>query len=189
MKNITSLLLLLAVAFVSNLSAQSGDPLPLQSSAMLVTGTTPTNGTNEVQTVTLTAFSSGTLDLAFRNHSTVLTFTGTEANAAIDTTVDAALEALPSVGTSGVSVVTSGTTDRAIAITFGGNLAKLDVPAIVPTVLTGANTVGIAITTPGVTADGRSAPLRQLLGDGAGILYINTSTTPLNPAWTEVGSQ
>lgn len=189
MKLFFQIILLLFVSLLAGY-AQSGEDLPLMPSGIFKVGQTPVNGTNEVQTVTLTNFSAGTLRLTFLGKSVVVTFTGAEANAAIDTLVDTALESMAVIGTGGTTVATSGTTSRAIAITFTGNLQRLDVPAIVATVLTGTNTVGVAVTTPGVTADGRKAVTGQLITDvGAGVLYINTSTTPLAPTWTKVGAQ
>jgi hypothetical protein len=193
LRNFFTLLLFSFLIFLSTSPksfAQSGADLPLMPGGIFKVGTVPVNGTNEVQTITLTNFSSGTLRLSFLGKNVVVTFAGAEANAAIDTLVDAALEGLATIGTGGVSVVTSGTTSRAIAVTFAGNLARLNVDPIVATVLTGTNTVGVATTTPGVTADGRASVIGQLaVTQDAGLLYINTSTTLLSPTWVKVGAQ
>lgn len=196
MKFLFSLLTMMALIVLATFTlvvtsfAQSGADLPFMPDGILRTGQVPVNGTDEVQTITLTNFSAGTLRLTLLGKSTVLTFGAADTNAAIDTAVDAALEAMGVVGAGGTTVATSGTTSRAIVVTFTGNMRKLDIPTIVATVLTGTNTVGVAVTTPGVTADGRSAITGQLLMDGAaGVLYSNTSTTPLAPTWVKVGAQ
>jgi len=144
----------------------------------------PTNGTSAVQTVTLSAFAACVLTLSFDGYTAVVSFDGEEDNTAIDNAVTAALEALPSVGVGGVSVAVTGTTNRAIAITFTGNLAKKaalgdeDEP-----------TVAVAQTTPGVNASSRGAGKGATLIDtDNGKAYINTGTG-VEPTWVLVGSQ
>lgn len=106
----------------------------------------PSNGTSEVQTITISSFGACTLILTFKGASTTLTFTGSEINSAIDTAVLAALIALRTIGTSGVTVSTSGTTDRAIAVTFAAQLGKLDVDALVASV-SGGSAVAATLST------------------------------------------
>lgn len=156
---------------------------------ILVTEDVPTNGTNEVQTLTFSALGAGTYELGFRGKTAVLTLTGSEANnAAISTKVDAALESMSTVGTGNVSVSTTGTDPRVSSVTFGGSLAKFDVPQITATKLTGTPTIAAATSTPGVTADGRDASKgRLLVNKGAGTLYINQSSTAYQPSWVLVG--
>ena len=150
----------------------------------------PSNGTSAVQTVTLSAFDACVLTLSFDGFTAVVTFDGEEDNTAIDNAVTAALEALPSVGVGGVSVAVTGTTNRAIAITFTGNLAKKAVGAV--TAALGEEdvpTVAVAQTIPGVDASGRGAAKGATLLDTVnGKAYINTGTST-EPAWTVVGSQ
>lgn len=98
----------------------------------------PSNGTSEVQTITLSAFAACVLSLTFMGRSTSVTFTGAEDNTAIDTAVTAALEGLATIGTGGVTVGVTGTTNRAIAVTFAGNLGKLAVEPITASVSGGA---------------------------------------------------
>lgn len=150
----------------------------------------PSNGTSAVQTVTISDFDACVLTLSFDGFTAVVSFDGEEDNTAIDNAVTAALEALPSIGTGGVSVAVTGTTDRAIAITFTGNLAKKAVGAV--TAALGdddAPTVDVAQTTPGVDANSRGAGTGATLLDTTnGKAYINTGTGT-EPVWTVVGSQ
>lgn len=98
----------------------------------------PTAGTSEVQTITLSAFAACVLTLGFMGHYADITFTGSEDNTAIDTAITAALEGLPSIGTGNVTVAVTGTTNRAIAVTFAVNLSKLAVDLITASVNDGS---------------------------------------------------
>ncbi len=187
--------LLLSLCLLTTLAlGQSGADLPSFGKGILATATTPVNGTNEVQTLTIGGTpSGGTFKISFRGKSTgAITWSST--NNTLVNNVAAALEALGEIGTSNVSVgvgtMTAGV--GTITIQFVVNLSKLDVPLMVATSsLTGSSpTAAITTTTPGVTADGRNSPKGQLLIDkGNGKLYINTSSTSQNPTWTVVGSQ
>lgn len=116
-------------------------PLPTIESAGV-----PGNGTSEVQTVTITAFGACVLGLNFKGARAYVTFTGAEDNTAIGVAVLAALVALWTIGASNVTVASTGTTDRAIAITFAAALGKLNVDAIIAT-LTGGSPVSATLTT------------------------------------------
>lgn len=181
MKNkILSLLMVAALSVTAVAQTLPSAPPPY------VFAGTPVNGTNEVQTVTLTGFAAGTLSLKFSGQTATLVFLGSESNGDIDTAVNAALEALSEVGTGGVTVSTSGTTDRAIAITFTGRNAARNVPAMTGTV-TGANVLSIAQTTAGVDATARGSATGRLLVDSTnGRLYQNTGTTTV-PYWALTG--
>ena len=150
----------------------------------------PSNGTSAVQTVTLSGFDACVLTLSFDGFTAVVPFGGEEDNTAIDAAVTAALEALPSIGTGGVSVAVTGTTDRAIAITFTGNLAKKAVGAVTAALSDDDEpTVDVAQATPGVDASGRGASKGATLIDTSnGKAYINTGTA-VEPAWTVIGTQ
>ena len=154
----------------------------------------PGAGTSEVQTLTIGGTpTGGTFKLAFDGQTTEpITWSATDATLVAN--IDAALEALTNIGTSGVTVadstLTSGIGDA--TITFGGNLAKLAVNTITVAnnSLTGtAPTLAVVETTPGVTATFRGAKIGALVTDTTnGKLYINTGTA-LAPTWTVVGSQ
>ncbi|HSW43165.1 MAG TPA: hypothetical protein VLM76_11710 [Patescibacteria group bacterium] len=144
---------------------------------------TPGVGTDAVQTLTVGA-TSGQYRLTFEGFTTAdIAF---NANAAA---IDAALEALPSVGAGGVAVTGA---SSPFTITFGGNLARRLVGVI--TVSPGTTpfaggTVTIANTTPGVTAFGRGVGRGALVQDTVnGRLHVNTGTA-LVPIWTVVGTQ
>lgn len=155
----------------------------------------PSAGTSEVQTLTFGGTpTGGTFTITFDGHTTsAITWVGDD-DAALIAAVDAALEALPNIGTGGVTcadgTLTSGV--GTITITFGGNLAKLAVPLMtVTSSLTGTSpTAAITETTAGVTADFRGTKKGALVCDTTnGVLYINTGTSGLNPTWTKVGTQ
>lgn len=160
---------------------------PLQSAGV------PGAGTSEVQTLTIGGTpDGGTFTLTFEGFTTAaITWTATDAT--LVAAIDAALEALPNIGTGGVvaadTTLTSGIGD--VTITFGGNLAKKAVGLITATSsLTGtAPTVAVVETTPGVDAFARGAARGTLVTDTTnGKLYINSGTA-LSPTWTVVGSQ
>jgi hypothetical protein len=154
----------------------------------------PGAGTSEVQTLTFDGTpTGGSFKLTYDGYTTTaITWVGNNDNALI-AAIDAALEALPNIGASGV-VVADGTLTSGIGtvtITFGGNLAKLAVNLIVATSsLTGTlPTAVVTETTPGVTADFRGASKGATVQDTTnGVLYINTGTA-LVPIWTKVGTQ
>ena len=141
---------------------------------------TPSAGTDAVQTLTVTA-TGGTYTLSYEGFTTTaLAFD------ALAATIDAALEALPSIGASGVAVTSTGPW----TITFGGNLTKKLVSVITVGVaaLTGGS-ASIANTTHGVDATARGAGKGCLVQDTTnGLLYINTGTARA-PTWTKVGVQ
>ncbi len=154
----------------------------------------PSAGTDEVQTLTIGGTpTGGTFKLAFGGFTSgAITWSATDAT--LIANIDAALEALPSIGTGGVTTA-AGTVSSGIGtitLTFAGNLAKKSVSAVsvADNSLTGtAPTLEIAETTPGVDATGRGAGIGQLLIDTTNKkLYINTGTA-LAPTWTVVGSQ
>jgi hypothetical protein len=154
----------------------------------------PSAGTSEVQTLTLGGTpSGGSFRLAFEGLSTgPIAWSGT--NATLIAHIDAALEALPNIGSGGVNVAV-GTMTAGVGtatITFAGNLAKLAVSTltVASNALTGTSpTVAVAKTTPGVTATFRGASVGAVVTSTSnGKLYINSGTA-LAPVWTVVGSQ
>lgn len=156
---------------------------------MLENAGVPVAGTNEVQTITLSAApASGTFKLEFEGFTTTaLAFNVTAAAMA------AALNLLPSIGAAGVGV---GLVDQVYTVTFSGaNMAKRSQPLITVEENTlldaGAAAVGAVVAegTPGVDATGLGAAAGALLVDTTNkILYINTGTAAA-PTWTKVGTQ
>ena len=154
----------------------------------------PNNGTDEVQTLTIGGTpSGGTFKLAFDGFTTgPITWSST--NNTLRDNVDAALEALPNIGTGGVTTAVGTMTAGVgtLTITFAGNLANKAVPTITVAnnSMTGTSpTVAVAETTPGVDATARGAKKGALLVDTTNAkLYINTGTA-LDPTWTVAGTQ
>lgn len=156
---------------------------PLQSAGA------PTSGTSAVQTLTIGGTpTGGTFALAFQGFTTAA-IAWSATNATLVANIDAALEALPTIGAGGVTTAVGTMTAGigTITLTFGGNLAAKTVPSITVAAnnLTGtAPTVAVATTTPGVTGSARGAATGALLVDTTnGTLYQNTGT-PLAPTWT-----
>jgi hypothetical protein len=154
----------------------------------------PSAGTDEVQTLTIGGTpTSGTFKLKYDGHVTA-SITWSSTNNTLRDNVDAALEALPNVGTgnmtTAVGTMTAGI--GTLTLTFAGELAKLAVSTITvdTDALVGTSpTVAVAETTPGVTATGRGAAKGATLIDTTnGIHYINTGTA-FAPTWTKTGTQ
>lgn len=156
----------------------------------------PTAGTNAVQTLTIGGSpNGGTFRLSFGGETTnAISWNATAAT--FVASIDAALEALPNIGTNGVTVANSTLNSGVgnVTITFDGQFTgKRAVGAITvhSSALTGTSpTVAVnSITTNGVTATYVDAPKGGLLMDNnAGKLYANTGSDA-NPTWTVVGSQ
>lgn len=151
---------------------------------------TPSSGTAEVQTLTIGGTpTGGTFRLSFEGLTTAA-ITWTAVDATLVAAIDSALEALPNIGTGGVTCAAGTLTSGigTVTITFA---AKRDVGVIIAnSSLTGtAPTVSVATTTPGVLPGGIGAPKGALLTDTTnGILYIQTGTAA-SPTWTKVGTQ
>lgn len=150
----------------------------------------PGAGTNEVQTITIGGTpSGGTFKLGF-NGWTTAAITWSNVNATLIAAIDAALEALPSIGTGGV-VTAVGTLTAGIGtitVTFSGaNVQRRAVPTItvVDNSMTGtAPTIAVAETTPGVNADGYGASQgATLIRADTGARYQNLGT-PAAPNWS-----
>lgn len=154
----------------------------------------PTAATSEVQTLTIGGTpTGGTFILSYDGYNTApITWSAT--NATLIANIDAALEALPNIGTGGVTTAAGTVTAGigTITLTFAGNVAGLAVNTItvLSNSMTGtAPTVAVAETTPGVTTSARGAPIGATLQDTTnGKLYVNTGTA-LVPVWTVVGTQ
>jgi len=153
----------------------------------------PVAGTDEVQTLTVGgAPTAGTFRLTFDGAKTAA-ITWSNVNATLVAAIDAALEALRTIGAGGVTTAVGTMTAGVgtITITFAGALAKRAVSTITVSdvALDGSGTVAVAETTPGVNASGLGAAKGSLLTDVTnGKLYINSGTA-LAPTWTLVGSQ
>jgi hypothetical protein len=153
----------------------------------------PVNGTNEIQTITIGGTpTAGSFTLTFDGHTTgAITWSAT--NATLIANTDAALEALPNIGTGGVTTAdaTLSSGIGTYTVTFTGNNAKKNVALMTGTSsLTGSSpTLAIATTTAGVDASFRGAAPGATLYDTTGSdFYVNTGTA-LEPVWgSSVGS-
>lgn len=154
----------------------------------------PGVGTNAVQTLTIGGTpTGGTFRLAFEGFTTAdITWSAT--NATLLANMQAALDALPSLGTNGL-VAAAGTLTAGIGtvtLTAGGNRARqpIGLVTVANNSLTGTSpTLAMANTTPGVAAFGRGAPPGQAVIDTTnGKHYTNTGTA-LAPVWTVTGTQ
>jgi hypothetical protein len=154
----------------------------------------PGAGTSAIQTLTIGGTpTGGTFRLKYEG-ATTAQIPWNATNATLIASVDAALEALGTVGvgnlTTAAGTLTAGI--GTITITFAGALANRLVSAItvVDNSMTGtAPTVAVAITTPGVDATALNAAPGQLLSDTTNKkLYINTGTQA-SPVWTVAGTQ
>lgn len=159
---------------------------------VLYTAGAPTSGTSAIQTLTIGGTpTGGTFRLRYEG-ATTANITWSATNATLVANIDAALEALATVGTSNITTAVGTMTAGigTITITFAGGLANRLVSAITvaDNSMTGtAPTVAVAITTPGVDASGLNAPKGQLLTDTTNaILYQNTGTAS-SPTWSKVG--
>jgi hypothetical protein len=154
----------------------------------------PVAGTDEVQTITFGGTpTGGTFRLSYKGQVTApISWSAT--NNTLRDNVDAALEALSTVGTGNVTTAVGTMTAGigTLTVTFAGALAKKAVPLITvfSSALTGtAPTVAVAETTPGVSATHRGAPKGAHVTDTTnGKEYINTGTADV-PVWTVVGAQ
>jgi hypothetical protein len=155
----------------------------------------PGAGTSEVQTATFGGTpTGGTFKLAFDGFTTAA-ISWSATNATLVANIDAALEALPTIGpgniTTAVGTMTAGI--GTITLTFAGALARKSVGliSVADNSLTGTSpTLAIVETTPGVDAAFRLASTGALVTNTAtGILYTNTSTTSGSPTWAAVGGQ
>jgi hypothetical protein len=136
-----------SMAFAINLTAT--DLQPGMKFMFVNLSAAETAGTNEQQTVTISA-AGGTFTISFGGYTTVaLAFN------AIASVVQAALEALPSIGTNNVLVGLGGSV---YTLTFRNALGNTNVAAVTTnaSLLTGgANTAVVATTVPGVAAIGQ----------------------------------
>jgi hypothetical protein len=165
---------------------------PAGSHRVLRAATAPVAGTDEVQTLTIGGTpTGGTFKLKFQDQITAA-ITWSATNATLLANIDAALEALPGIGTGNIAAAAGSLTAGigTVTLTFGGALAKRAVPLITVFLnsLTGTSpTLAIAETTPGVNATYRGVGKgRLIVAEDTGVIYRQAGTTSA-PTWTEVG--
>lgn len=158
----------------------------------LVSHGAPSNGTDEVQSLTPSGtVTAGTFRLNFQGYVTAaIPWDASTAD------VETALNDLPNVAAGGTGlvgvVVTGGDfTGTALTVTFSGsNVAKRALPLLVlhRNDLTGGGTIVIAEETPGVDAFGIGAARgSQAINGVNGTVYYNNGTAG-QPVWAEVGA-
>lgn len=186
MKTFLSFLTVAAVAIIAAVAQDN----TIKSAQVYQYAGVPSNGTTELDTITIAASTSGgsfTITVAGGRTTGAIAWSATDAT--LVAAVDAALEALPNIGTGGVSVsdgLTAGI--GTMVITFLGKNARMDFPLLtITSSLTGGAAGTLTTTTPGVNATYREAPTGALLVDSVTPdLYINDSTTLFSPTWTKV---
>lgn len=153
----------------------------------------PVNGTDAVFTVSIGAtVTGGNLGyFTFDGYqSSVIAWSNS--NTTLVAATQAALDAMPPIGTGG-AVVSAGTmtlgVNGTMLVTFSGaRLAKTAVPVLTlaGVALTGGSTAASSYSTSGVTASFRNAGLGSLLCDNSanGKLYKNTGSAIGAPTWT-----
>ncbi len=141
------------VEFTGNLGYTNVEPLIpddelLTGGTVDVTTTTPgAAGVNEVQTLTVSGATGGTFTLAFG-----IAATAAIAHNATAADIDAALEALSTIGSGNVAVTGGPLTSTEVAIEFTGELAAQNVPQIAANSTNlGGGTAVVDMTTEGAT--------------------------------------
>lgn len=152
---------------------------------------TPTEGVDEVQTLTIGGTpTGGSFQLGFGGKTTAA-INWTDVDSTLVAAIDSALEALSNIGAGDVTVA-AGTLSSGIGtvtITFGADLGKLALPliTIADDSLEGSEpTLAVAETTAGVTATARNAAAADLLEDDSGNVYINMGAAKA-PVWLPLG--
>lgn len=178
-------LMLATVTAGGNTWAGGGYGAPLRNAGV------PSAGTSGVQTLTFDA-DGGTFKLGFDGYTTAA-ISWSATNNTLRDNVDAALEALPSIGTGNVTTAVGTMTAGVgtLTVTFAGALGKKAVAVLTveDNSLTGTGTLTVDETTPGVDATKRGAPKgAKLLDITNGVDYVNTGTEQA-PTWTKVGTQ
>lgn len=149
----------------------------------------PANGTDELNTVTIGGTpTGGSFTITITGGRTTRAIAWNATNATLLANVDAALEDLAVIGTSGVTTAdaTLSSGIGTFTITLSGKNARQDFANMsVTSSLTGTTpTLAIANTTPGVAATFAKAAIGQLVEDSTnGELYQNISTTAGSPNW------
>lgn len=173
----------------------NSNPIPGCLGAGLAFPGIPSAGTNAIQTLTFggTGAVADTFQLALSSTPgapTTAAITWSSTNSTLVANIDAALEALASIGTGGVTTAVGTMTSGigTITVTFVTLNAGEVVPTMVPVniVTTGSLTVACATTTPGVGATFRNLPKGAVVNDIThGVLYSNQGT-PTAPVFTKV---
>lgn len=139
----------------------------------------PTNGVNEVKTLTIDA-AGGTFTLTYAAQTTsAIAFN------ALASVVQAALIALSTIGAGNISV--SGSAGGPYTITFLGTLSGLPqtLTSTATSLTGGAGTATVTQATLGVRGDYRSCALGQVVIDTTNNRIYENTGTRAKPVWTE----
>ena len=146
----------------------------------LVKAGAPTDGVNEVVTITIDA-TGGTFTITFGGQTTAAL--AWNASAAV---VQAALEGLSSIGSGNITV---GLAALVYTLTFSGSLSGKDVGNVTTSAagLTGGGqTANVAVTTAGVNGSYRGAEPGQVMLDTTNHKIYQNTGTKYKVAWTEL---
>lgn len=161
------------------------------SSPVVISGN-PSAGTNEQIILTFGGTpTGGTFTLTFDGYTTAA-ISWSATNATLVSNIDTALEALPNIGTSGVTTAALNMTSGigTISVTFAGdNLAKAVSNITATSSLTGTSpTLTVTEAVAGSEPSFRGAPAGLIVVDSAtGNRWTNISTT-LQPLWIDAGN-
>lgn len=160
--------------------------MPIPTGAEIFYSGVPTNGTNEVQRITVTGTpTGGTFTISWSGQTTAaIAYNATAA------AVQSALEALSNIGVGEVAVSGGPLPGAVVNVTFQNGLGGKDQVAMTTTdSFTGGSAPASAVTTPtaGVRGTYRGAAFGAILLDTTnGIIYEQTSTSAATPTWSEV---
>lgn len=157
----------------------------------------PSAGTNEIQYLIFggTHVAGSAFTLTVDGHTTS-SISWSATNGTLVGNIDTALEALPVIGSGGVTTGSTGTLSSGIGtvtVTFTGDSVcrkPIGVMTLGTSGLLGTTpTLTASVQTAGVAATAKGASIGAICTDTTnGKAYINTGT-PANPTWTVVGSQ
>lgn len=151
----------------------------------LTIASAPTNGVDEVITLTTTGtVTGGTFTLTYGGQTTEAIAYNATASA-----VQTALAAISTIGSGNVTCAGGPLPSTGVTIQFTGTLSGTDAGAMSANSasLTGTTPVAVpTVTTAGVQGSYRGAPVYTVLvrTDGVGFLYMNTNTSQ-RPVWTQ----
>lgn len=150
----------------------------------------PSAGTNEVQTATLGGTGGTSTFKLIHDSVKTAAIAWSSTNGTLLSNINTALDA--TFGTAQI-VATDSTLSSGLGnllLTFSGsNVAKKVVSTMTAEIVTGALTVAIAETTPGVDATARGiSPGGMVVDTTNAKLYVNTGTASV-PVWTVAGAQ
>jgi len=147
----------------------------------------PVAGTNEVQTLTFSGAGTGNFYLSWNGRVTpAIAWSATTAT--IDSNIQTGLNSIFGVGNTQVVSGTISSGNGTVLVDFQEAYAKQPSGATIAFAIDSTGgTESVALTTPGVLATYRSAPIgAMLLESDVPAWWINTGTVLFSPTWTKV---